>query len=74
LSSVASIVLIVLTLLAHAPVGPCSYFWIISTVHTTSSAVSGWPSDHIAFGVVWNVSCRPSFDRSQLWAKFGAKS
>ncbi len=74
LSSGASIDVIVLTLFAHAPVGPCSYFWIIWMVHTTSSAVSGWPSDQVAFGVVWKVSFRPSLDSSQLCAKLGAKS
>jgi hypothetical protein len=56
---------------AHEPVGPSAYFLIMSNVKTTSSAVSGSPSDHVAPGTVWNVTVRPSSDRSQLLAKLG---
>jgi hypothetical protein len=44
---------------------------MVLTVHTTSAAVSGFPSDHFAFGARWNVQVRPSGEVCQLLAKFG---
>src|SRR5213078_3089052 len=43
-------------------------------VNAASFAVSGWPSDHVAFGAVSNVHVSPSDDVFQDDAKSGRKS
>ena len=59
------------TLPAHSPAGPFWYLMMVLTVQATSAAVSGFPSDHFAFGARWNVQVRPSGEVCQLVAKFG---
>src|SRR4029077_4099497 len=49
------------------------YLTSVLIVQAASSAVSGFPSDHLAFGTVWNVQVRPSFDVSHLVANSGVK-
>src|SRR5438105_944779 len=48
------------TLPAQLPVGPFAYFRIVLNVQATSVASSGWPSDHFAPSMMWNVVVRPS--------------
>src|ERR1022692_531213 len=57
---------------AELAVGPFSYFRLSLIVQAASDAVSGLPSDHFAFGTVWNVQVSPFFDWVQLVAKSGA--
>jgi hypothetical protein len=45
---------------AELAVGPSANFKMVLNVQATSAAVSGLPSDHLAFGWVWNVQVRPS--------------
>ena len=45
---------------------------IVLIVHAASAAISGLPSDHFAFGLVWKVQVRPSGEVVQLVAKSGS--
>ena len=45
---------------ATAAVALFWYLMMVFAVHTASSAVSGLPSDHLAFGFRWNVQVSPS--------------
>ena len=47
------------------------YFRIVLKVQAASCAVSGLPSDHLAFGTVWKVQTLPPSDICQLVAKSG---
>ena len=59
---------------AAVAVGPFTYFSSMLMVQAASAAVSGFPSDHLAFGRVWKVQVRPSGDSVQLVAKSGTIS
>src|SRR5262249_60181799 len=52
--------------------GPLWNFRMVLNVQAASAAVSGFPSDHLAPGCVWNVQVRPSALSVQLRAKSGA--
>ena len=54
---------------ATAAVGPAWYFTIVFPVQAASSAVSGFPSDHLPPGFRWNVHVRSSDDFVQLVAQ-----
>src|SRR5512142_3012984 len=56
---------------AELAVGPLANFRMVLNVQAASAAVSGFPSDHLAFGWVWNVQVRPSALSCQLRAKSG---
>ena len=66
---------VALTMCAMAPaefaVGPFWNLMFVLRVQATSAAVSGLPSDHLAFGRVWNVQVFPSGLSCQLVAKSG---
>ena len=47
------------------------YLTSVLIVQAASSAVSGFPSDHFAFGRVWNVQVRPSFEVLPLRREVG---
>jgi hypothetical protein len=44
---------------------------VVLIVQAASAAVSGFPSDHFAFGARWNVQVRPSGEVCQLVANSG---
>ena len=74
LSSVASTVFTKPSDPMRLPAGPSPYFRMVFIVHAASFAVSGWPSDHFAFGTVWNVHVSPSAEVSHDCAKSGLNS
>src|SRR3954454_11623217 len=53
---------------ASTPVAPSAYLMIVLPVQAASSAVRGWPSDHLP-GLTLNVHTRPSGEVSQLLAQ-----
>ena len=67
--SLASASFMFVTLDAHRPAGPFWYLITVLNMNAPSSAVSGCPSDHVAFGVRWNVQVNPSALVSQLVAQ-----